>query len=143
MEDFPLSRWFRQSPLNAVWEGSGNVIVLDVFRALAREPDALPALVAEVATARDARLTAILDECIAHLKSADAEMRGRYVVERLALLLEACAIKRCGGPPMIYDAFVASRLIRTPGQGSLLFGTLDPALVSNALLERNVIVLVA
>ena len=60
VEESPLPRLYREAPVNAIWEGSGNVICLDVLRALVREPDAAPALLAELRLARgsDRRLDA-------------------------------------------------------------------------------------
>lgn len=127
VEDFPLARWFRQSPLNAIWEGSGNVIVLDVFRALAKEPATSDAILAEVmgACGEDDRVKKAAEEAIAMTKMPDAEANGRFIVERLALVLEACALRRTGGPAEIYEAFVTSRL---GGQrpNLALFGSLAP-----------------
>jgi putative acyl-CoA dehydrogenase len=63
VEEAMLARLYREAPVNAIWEGSGNVICLDVLRAIVREPDTLPALRAEIALARggDRRLDAALD----------------------------------------------------------------------------------
>jgi putative acyl-CoA dehydrogenase len=110
VEDFPLARWYRQAPLNAVWEGSGNVIVLDVFRAMAKEADAIPALKKEVESVGDERVTSAFEQAIALSTMPHAELSGRHIVERLALVLEACALHKTGGPPSIFQSFVASRL---------------------------------
>ena len=81
-----MPRLYRDSPLNSIWEGSGNVAALDVLRAMAKEPDGLPAFLTEVELARgaDARLDAHLDGLkakIAGLGDSDPQMAARRVVE--------------------------------------------------------------
>jgi putative acyl-CoA dehydrogenase len=134
VEEAMLARLYREAPLNAIWEGSGNVICLDVLRALAREPDALPALLDEVRLARgaDARLDAALRRLEADFADpADSEVRARDVVERLALALQASLLLRAA-PPAVADAFCASRLA---GSGRM-FGTLPAQIDFTAILAR-------
>lgn len=145
-EDFVLARIFRQSPLNAIWEGSGNVIVLDVFRAVSREPATLDALRAELATtADDPRIGKWLKSVDDSIKNfgPSSEVEGRIIVERIARLLQAAALKRStnisSSAQLVYDAFVESRLEApmTAGGGGLnLFGTLPKKFVSKELQER-------
>jgi putative acyl-CoA dehydrogenase len=136
VEDYPLARYFRQSPLNAIWEGSGNVIVLDIFRAVAREPSSLEAVVSDILSTSHPLLTnevkALLQEI--HRGGADLEMSGRVVAERLALLLQASALFHAG-PRDVFDAFVRSRIEH---KRCALFGTLDKSCVSDVLLHRHV-----
>ena len=83
-----MPRLFRESPLNGIWEGSGNVICLDVLRAMGREPESVDAFFREVDRGRgqDARLDAFVDGVRAELTDfADIERRARRIVERLAL----------------------------------------------------------
>src|SRR3546814_1957123 len=90
IEESPLPRLFRESPLNGIWEGSGNVIALDILRTLNREHEALAAYVEEIALARggDARLDRAAGALIDRLQAAPIESDARAIVERLALLLE-------------------------------------------------------
>jgi putative acyl-CoA dehydrogenase len=134
VEDAMLARLYREAPLNAIWEGSGNVICLDVLRAITREPDALPALLGEIRLARgaDPRLDEVLRRLEADLTDpADAETRARDVVERLAVALQASILLRAAPGP-VADAFCASRLA---GAGRL-FGTLPASADFGAILER-------
>ena len=134
VEEAILARLYREAPVNAIWEGSGNVICLDVLRAIVREPDTLPALRAEIGLARgaDRRLDAALLRIDADLADpADAESRARGVVERLAVALQASLLLRVAPAP-VADAFCASRL----GDGGRLFGTLPAGTDFAALLER-------
>ena len=95
VEEHPLPRMFRQSPLNAIWEGSGNVIALDVLRALGKDPAARAALVAELETARGLHpaLDARLDALSTRLAGPVAEAAARRLTEDLALALTAAALR--------------------------------------------------
>src|SRR5918997_3230561 len=109
VEESPMPRLLRDAPLNGIWEGSGNVISLDVLRALAREPDGLPAFLAECEQARggdrrlDAHLAA-LPVSLAELAGADAQWRARRAVEDLPIPLEASLLVR-PAPPAVAAAF--------------------------------------
>jgi putative acyl-CoA dehydrogenase len=123
IEDWPIARRFRESPLNSIWEGSGNIMCLDVLRALAREPRTLAALSELFAAARgrDARFeryaAALLDE----LRDArDAEVRARDLTQRIALAVQATLLL-AHGPASVCEAFLASRLAAGPPAA---FGTL-------------------
>jgi len=96
VEESILPRLYREAPVNAIWEGSGNVISLDVLRAMVREPDSLPALLAEIRLAgADRRLARTLDEVEGALSDpTDAELRARALVEKLALALQASLLLR-------------------------------------------------
>ncbi|HEX4867098.1 MAG TPA: isovaleryl-CoA dehydrogenase [Acidimicrobiales bacterium] len=135
VEDFDLPRIFRQSPVNGVWEGSGNVICLDVLRALARSPEALDAYWDEVALAGgdDSRLDAAVTSLRAELADLDAiEGRARRLVERLAVVFQASLLVR-SAPAAVADAFLASRVV---GDGGRAFGTLPPGLDLTAIVDR-------
>jgi putative acyl-CoA dehydrogenase len=134
VEEAILARLYREAPVNAIWEGSGNVICLDVLRAITREPDTLPALLAEIrlASGADPRLDDMLHRLEADLGDpADAEMRARDIVERLAVALQASLLLRVA-PGAIADAFCASRL----GNGGRLFGALPANTDFAAILAR-------
>jgi len=122
VEESILPRLFRQSPLNGIWEGSGNIQCLDVLRALAREPECGQALLAELATARglDHDYDRQFDAIAAQLAEGQAvEAGSRLLVERLALLLQACVLLRTGSPAA--ELFCRSRL---GGAHGLAMGTL-------------------
>ncbi len=111
MEDLPMPRLYREAPVNAIWEGSGNVQCLDIARAIQRSPQTLEAYFAEVGSAKGESAT--LDAHVAALKGdlgdlADFEARGRDLCDRLALALEAAALIRAGSPAA--EAFCRSRL---------------------------------
>jgi putative acyl-CoA dehydrogenase len=133
VEESQLPRLYRESPLNSIWEGSGNVNALDVLRALEREPGTAEAFLAEVrlAAGGDARL----DEAIRRLEPqlADRSEEGaRRLLERLAVALQGSLLVRHGAPE-VADAFCASRLAEPGG----VFGTLPPNLPLAAIVERH------
>ncbi|MGN6475439.1 MAG: acyl-CoA dehydrogenase family protein [Mycobacteriales bacterium] len=135
VEDFPMAQLYREAPLNSIWEGSGNVNVLDVLRGLAREPGAWEAFRNEVALAAgaDARLDAAaksLDDEIAD--ASDIEVRARRLVEHMAMVLQGSLLVRYA-PPAVADAFCASRL---GGDWGHAFGTLPPGVDTQAIVER-------
>ena len=119
----PVPQFYRDIQLNTVWEGSGNVIALDVLRAMQRSPESIDALLAECEQARgaDARLDPHLDRCRAALGDlSDAQFQARALVEDLALALQGSLLVR-HAPPAVADAFCASRLGERPHKA---FGTL-------------------
>ena len=136
VEESPLPRLFRESPLNAIWEGSGNVIALDILRTLAREPAALEAYAAEIAPARggshrlDAAAQALTDRLAAGLPT---EAEARFVAERMALLLQGALLVR-HAPSEVADLFIATRLA---GEGGRCFGTLPAGADVAAILLRQ------
>jgi len=123
VEEQPMPRLYREAPLNGIWEGTGNMICLDVLRALNREPDTLAALLAELAKARgvDHRLDAYLDELETELSDThDWERRGRQITAMIATAVEAALLVR-HSTTAVADAFIASRL---PGLSNRAFGSL-------------------
>lgn len=140
-EDFPLAMRYREQPVMAVWEGSGNVIALDVLRAMTREPESVAAFDAEVSKARgnhpvlDAhldRLRVDLGE-LARLDAAGAQRRARSVVEGMALALEASLLVQYSPTP-VAEAFVGARLGADRG---FEYGTLPGGADLGAILERH------
>ena len=135
VEESIMPRLFRESPLNGIWEGSGNVICLDVLRAMAREPLALDAFMAELdaAAGADPRLDAAVDRVRAELGDLDRiEARARRVVEAMALAFQGSLLVRFGHPA-VADAFLASRLT---GDEGLALGTLPPGADVATIIER-------
>jgi putative acyl-CoA dehydrogenase len=133
VEESVLPRLFRQSPLNSIWEGSGNVICLDVLRALTREPETADALFAELDLARGAY--AALDKTIDAAKrslAAATEHGARRFVETLALALQASLLAR-HAPAFIADAFIATRLGDAPWR---TYGAFEAEVDVNAIVTR-------
>jgi putative acyl-CoA dehydrogenase len=128
IEESRLPRLYRQQPLQSIWEGSGNVVCLDVLRALQREPETREALLDEIALAADPALSAVAERAIA---DAD-EARARVAVERLALALQASLLVR-HAPATVADAFRAGRL----DGGGLAYGSLPAGIDAGAILDRN------
>jgi putative acyl-CoA dehydrogenase len=140
VEDYPLARRYREQPVMAVWEGSGNVIALDILRVLTREPDAVAAVRDEVAAAAsDDRLLAdSLRSIDARLASApgrdpdDLAFDARRLAEDLAAAMQA-AVLLTGAPDAVSRAFCASRLGTDRGA---LYGTLPAGADLDVILSR-------
>ncbi|MCF3184172.1 acyl-CoA dehydrogenase family protein [Streptomyces polychromogenes] len=135
VEESGLPRLLRESPVNSIWEGSGNVQALDALRALQREPQALNAFLQEIGLARgaDHRLDAAVKGLFTELADLEGiEGRARRVVERMALVLQGSLLVRFA-PPEVADAFCASRL---GGDRGAAFGTLPHTLDLGALVAR-------
>ncbi|WP_111496942.1 isovaleryl-CoA dehydrogenase [Marinobacter bohaiensis] len=135
MEDCIMPRLFRESPVNAIWEGSGNVQCLDTLRALQKSPESLDAYFAEVAQARGADVR--FDRFLARLQADfgrqdDLQYRARNLVDRLALALQASLLLR-HSTPAVADAFCASRLEH---HGGLNIGNLPAGTDAAAIIER-------
>jgi putative acyl-CoA dehydrogenase len=136
VEESGLPRLFRESPLNSIWEGAGNVIALDVLRALEREPESLEALRAELLLARgaDRRLDVALADLEAELADRDElERRARRLVQHMALCLQASLLVR-HAPAEVADTFCSSRL---GGDGGHAYGTLSAGVNAVAIIERH------
>jgi putative acyl-CoA dehydrogenase len=137
VEESALPRIYRQQPLQSVWEGSGNVICLDVLRALRRSPETLDAFVDECrkAAGADPRLDGWLGVLERELRDPEeaAEAGVRRLVERMGLALQASLLVR-HGDAVVADAFCASRL---SGDGGLAYGTLPPGIDAAAIVERH------
>jgi putative acyl-CoA dehydrogenase len=122
-------------PLASIWEGSGNVMALDVLRALAREPAAQDAYVAELGEAAggDRRLDAFCARLRDELADPEAlESRARRLVERMALALQGALLVR-HAPAAVADAFCASRL----SDGGLQYGTLPAGVDAAVIVARH------
>ncbi|MDR3081662.1 MAG: acyl-CoA dehydrogenase family protein [Streptomyces sp.] len=135
VEESGMPRLLRESPLNSIWEGAGNVQSLDVLRALQREPGALDAYLQEVGRARgaDHRLDGAIKGLLTELADLEGiEARARRLTERIALVLQGALLVQYA-PPEVADAFCASRL---GGDWGTAFGTLPHSLDLAAVVER-------
>jgi putative acyl-CoA dehydrogenase len=136
VEESIMPQFFRDIEIGTVWEGSGNVAALDVLRAMAREPEGVPAFLeeCELAAGGDAGLDAHLARLRQELGSLDAETvewRARRIVEDLAVALQASLLVR-HAPPAVADAFCGARL----GDGGRAFGTLPARADAAAIADR-------
>lgn len=135
MEDCMMPRLFRESPVNAVWEGSGNVQCLDVLRAMQKSPAAVDAFFTEVDRARHANV--LLDAQVSSLKDelrnpAELEYRARDIADRMALVLQGALLLQ-HAPDAVGDAFCQSRFAST---GHRNFGSLPRDIDCGTILER-------
>ncbi len=136
VEESGMPLLFRESPLNSIWEGSGNVNALDVLRALAREPESLDAWITEMAGVRgeDARLDTAVDGVLTELADlTDVEVRARRIAASMATCLQAAVLLK-HGDPSVADAFCASRLA---GDWGGTFGTLPRGLDLAGIVART------
>jgi putative acyl-CoA dehydrogenase len=134
VEEGILARHYRESPVNAIWEGSGNVMCLDVLRALSREADAAIAVLQELGEASHGLLGA--GDAAAFIAKAfrrpDSERVARLAVEKLALLAAAAALNKVA--PRSAELFARTRLSE-PHAG--MYGAVDLSETdASALLER-------
>ncbi|NGO74920.1 DNA alkylation response protein [Streptomyces sp. YC504] len=135
VEESGMPRLLRESPLNSIWEGAGNVQALDVLRVLQREPAAFDAFLREVGLARgaDHRLDAAIKALLTELADLSGmEARARRLVERMAVVLQGSLLVRFA-PSYVEEAFCASRL---GGDWGSTFGTLPHTLDLRAVVER-------
>ncbi|HQR76084.1 MAG TPA: isovaleryl-CoA dehydrogenase [Burkholderiaceae bacterium] len=134
VEDSVLPRLYREAPVNSIWEGSGNIMCLDVLRGLRREPETADLLLAELdalglADPRIARAAAGLKQQL----GADSlgEHSARTLTERLVLVLQS-ALLVGSAPAAVAEAFIAGRLDHRGGA----YGTLPPGLDLDTVVER-------
>jgi putative acyl-CoA dehydrogenase len=131
-----MPRLYREAPLASIWEGSGNVICLDVLRALGRQPESLDRYLEELDAARgaDRRLDAFADGLRRELADpVERESRARRIVEQMALGLAATLLHR-HAPAAVADAFCAARL---GGDAGHEYGTLPAGTDFGAIIERH------
>jgi putative acyl-CoA dehydrogenase len=138
VEESLLPRLYREAPVNAIWEGSGNVMCLDVLRVFASDGEAARAT-----------LTALADEAVdlpgvrdavagieAAISASDAEASARAIAERIAVVAAAAALRH-SAPAMIAEAFARTRLAeRQSGGGGLLGTSRIDAAHARVILER-------
>ncbi|MHB8293060.1 MAG: acyl-CoA dehydrogenase family protein [Acidimicrobiales bacterium] len=137
VETSELARAFRESPVNSIWEGSGNVVCLDVARALRRDPGSAEAFVAELelASGRDERLDELVAELSKELASPPPEDGLRRLVGRMAVALQASLLVR-HSPGYVADAYLSSRVSSRFGQPAAEYGTLPPGVDFARIIER-------
>jgi putative acyl-CoA dehydrogenase len=140
VETGPLARLYREAPVNSIWEGSGNVMCLDVQRAYAREPEAAQALLAWLHQHAhgDITLNQALEALHADLALANdaKEAAARRIAQSLMLLTQACLLKQQAASSWVAEAFIASRFGHGHGR---VFGTLPDRIgrtTQQALLKR-------
>ena len=135
IEDGPMARLYREAPLNGIWEGSGNIIALDVLRAASKSPDSVTTFVSEISSAKggDRRLDRAIDNLETELrKPEEHEGRARRIVEKMAVALQASLLLRYS-PDAVADAFCATRLDR---DGGATFGSLPAGHDQRAIIDR-------
>ncbi len=150
VEDSGMPLLYRDAPLNSIWEGSGNVAALDVLRAIVREPDGLPAFLAEceLAAGAEPRLDGHLRRLRERIRASfagsagddaqqrlyDSQFEARRLVEDLALALQASLLVR-HAPSAVADAFCAGRLGDQRGR---VYGTLPSGIDAGTIIARAV-----
>ena len=139
VEEGPMARFYREAPVNSIWEGSGNVMCLDVLRAMEREADAAQALFAAWhATAQGhPALTAALGRLAATLKNAPEtrEASARRIAQQIVLIAQAALLVQ-HAPAAVADAFIATRLADGCGESGRVYGTLPATFDHAAIIER-------
>src|SRR5215204_4162516 len=138
VEESGLPRLYRQAPLNSIWEGSGNVIALDVLRAMGRSSDTLAAVSAEIEQARgsDSRFDDAVKRLHAELGDPDGlPFRARRIAGLLALCLQGSLLLR-NAPDAVADTFCATRL---GGDQGTVLGTLPAGTPVARIAERAVV----
>ena len=134
--DHFMERLYREAPLNGIWEGTSNVICLDVLRSMQREPETISVFLGEVRKARgaDRRLDAFTDQVEGRLgKLNEFEPVARRIVEMMAFALQASLLARYS-TPAVADAFCATRL---DGDWGRAFGTMPKGLDTQAIVGRS------
>ncbi len=141
VEDGPLARLYREAPVNSIWEGSGNVMCLDVLRALGRYPDSVAALAGELDLAGQGGASPVYSAYVAALigdlsdqAGVEGEYGARRLAERIVLAVQAGLLLR-HAPDYVASAFVRSRLSEEGGTGGA-FGRLPEGVDCAAILER-------
>jgi putative acyl-CoA dehydrogenase len=136
VEEAPLARFYREAPVNSIWEGSGNVACLDVLRSMQKQPDSVAALLAEIraGASGDRHLALFVDAIEAQLAEADnIERRARRIVEMAALALQACLMAQHAAAAAA-DAFFSSRV---RGDWGHAFGTLPRGARCEEIIARS------
>lgn len=136
MEDSIMPRLFRESPINTIWEGSGNVQCLDMLRAMQRTPGSLDAFLNEIhaAESKHPLISSALNKLHQDLEDRDTmEYRSRAIVEKMAILFQASTLLQYADP-LVADAFCQGRL--KDGNQGWVYGTLPTSINCDALIQR-------
>jgi putative acyl-CoA dehydrogenase len=134
-EELIFPRLYREAPLNSIWEGTGNVICLDVQRALRNTPETVSSLLDELwlASGSDARLDSAVRSLETQLRDGTQEPGdGRRLAERIAVVLQGSLLARYA-PSFVADAFIASRVL---GENGMCFGTLPRTVNYRSIVDR-------
>ena len=135
VEETSMPRLFREAPVSSIWEGSGNVISLDMLRAFEREPECVTAIFEELAKARgaDKRYDAFVNKLQEMFANPDdVQYRARRIIEQLALAIQACVLLQ-HAPNFVSEPFVASRLA---GDHGFAYGTLPSGTDVKRIIDR-------
>ncbi|CAB3760884.1 isovaleryl-CoA dehydrogenase [Paraburkholderia humisilvae] len=139
VEEGPMARFYREAPVNSIWEGSGNVMCLDVLRALEREPEAAQALLTgwRSVAQNHAALAGALDRLLTTLTTSSdiREASARRIAQQLILIGQAVLLVQ-HAPSCVADAFIATRVADGCGDSGRVYGSLPPTLDHAALVER-------
>jgi putative acyl-CoA dehydrogenase len=139
VETGPMARFYREAPVNSIWEGSGNVMCLDVLRAMEREPEAAQALFAAWQSDAHAHpaLSAALGKLAATLNgpAEQREASARRIAQQIVLIAQATLLVR-HAPAVIAEAFIATRLADGCGESGRVYGTLPATFDHAAIIER-------
>ena len=129
-----MPRLYREAPVNSIWEGSGNIMCLDVLRAMERTPNAVDVLRRELGDSKDARLKAFVERLEKRFTGRDRndESQARAFVREIVLALQAALLIQ-HAPQLVADAFCASRLT---GEGGAAFGQLPRGVDFRAIADR-------
>ena len=136
VEEAPLARFYREAPVNSIWEGSGNVACLDVLRSMQKQPDSVAVLLAELRAGcgGDRHLAIFIESIEEQLAQADGiEQRARRIVEMAALGLQASLMAQHAAPAAA-DAFLGSRV---RGDWGHAFGTLPGGVRCGEIIARS------
>ncbi|MFZ6644290.1 isovaleryl-CoA dehydrogenase [Undibacterium sp. TJN25] len=137
VETGPMARYYREAPVNSIWEGSGNVMCLDVLRAMERDPEGMHLLLGQLEQSALPALHMQAAELRAQLAAepAQREAQARRLVQKLVLAMQSLLMQE-HAPAASAQAFIASRL---EGQNGRVYGTLGEAVgadVQTLILER-------
>ncbi|HEY2020388.1 isovaleryl-CoA dehydrogenase [Paraburkholderia sp.] len=139
VETGPMARFYREAPVNSIWEGSGNVMCIDVLRAMEREPHAAQALFAAWQQAAHAQpaLAAALARLAATLNGPvqQREASARRIAQQIVLIAQATLLAQYA-PAEVADAFIATRLGDGCGESGRVYGTLPATFDHAAIIER-------
>jgi putative acyl-CoA dehydrogenase len=131
VEDLPMARLYREAPLNAIWEGSGNVMALDILRAAQRAPEATIDVIERLAGACGSVGRQVAAQINQGLKDHDAERQARAIAEKLSRLAALAALYQ--GDAALAEAYATTRL---SGEPHMTWGARNLAAMEDRLLER-------
>ena len=135
VEESPLARLYREAPVNSIWEGSGNVMCLDMLRAIQRDPDGFDLMLAELETMANGapQLLSMLVALRHDLAgpAEESERLARRIAQRLVVFVQGCLMRQ-HAPAFMAEAFIASR---ADAQNGWVFGTLVTGM-NSAILDR-------